>query len=157
MVSVEICDRLTEVRKHFNYSQAQFAKLLQTKQSRISDFERHIMNPPGWVVTLLIQKLDINANWLIAGRGDMFIKQNNEGSNLTDYNSFDNDCLQSVVIGVEEFLSENNKKLDPENKAELIAGLYEYFIEEANEERQTGVEYEFSTKKIKRVLKLKIA
>ena len=67
--------RIKQLQKELGYSSAEkFAEVLEkTTASRLSDVIRGKQKLPDDLRYELITKFDVNANWIIAGVGDIFI------------------------------------------------------------------------------------
>jgi hypothetical protein len=67
--------RIKQLQKELGYSSAEkFAEVLEkTTASRLSDVIRGKQKLPDDLMYELITKFDVNANWIIAGVGDIFI------------------------------------------------------------------------------------
>jgi hypothetical protein len=67
--------RIKQLQKALGYSSAEkFAEALEnTTDSRLSDVIRGKQKLPDDLMFELITKFNVNANWIIAGYGDMFI------------------------------------------------------------------------------------
>lgn len=72
MQNIEISNRLKEFRLQLNHNQQEFADIFGIQQSTYSRLE----SPAGTIdvnhIRLLIEKLDINPDWLLTGNGTMF-------------------------------------------------------------------------------------
>ncbi len=71
-----IAARLKTVRENMGLTQNEFAEKLAVSQTVISRYERGDVKPASEFIISLIQKCNINANWLLTGNGLMFIVQN---------------------------------------------------------------------------------
>lgn len=67
--------RIKQLQKELGYSSAEkFAEVLEkTTASRLSDVIRGKQKLPDDLMFELITKFNVNANWIIAGVGDVFI------------------------------------------------------------------------------------
>lgn len=82
---MSISERLIELRKFFRPNSASaFAKELKIGQTTYSNYENGTHKVPLFLIEKLITVYNINANWLIIGKGEMFIApQENEKSLLS--------------------------------------------------------------------------
>jgi transcriptional regulator with XRE-family HTH domain len=71
MIDKELCDRLKEIRNQLGLTQGDFAKKVGTNQAHISRIENYSLEPTKAIIKELIQKLNIDANWLLTGEGTM--------------------------------------------------------------------------------------
>ena len=68
-----IAERLKEVRKEKRMTQTELGEKLGVTKQAIANVECEKNNPSIEIISKLICNLNINANWLIAGVGEMFI------------------------------------------------------------------------------------
>ena len=67
----ELKDRIKIIRKHFNLTQAEFAKRLGTVQNTITGYETGRRNPSGSAQALICKEFAVNEIWLETGEGEM--------------------------------------------------------------------------------------
>lgn len=67
-----ISERLKFIRIEKRFTQAELAELLQIKRQTIANIESGNNNPSIDFINKLINHLNVNANWLIAGVGQPF-------------------------------------------------------------------------------------
>ena len=72
--------RLKELRKSLNIQQGEFAKSLGILQQQLSKYERGENKPSADFFLKLIEKTNVNMNWLLTGKGDMFAKNSNSNT-----------------------------------------------------------------------------
>jgi transcriptional regulator with XRE-family HTH domain len=65
-----------------NSSQIEFAKFLGIEQTYISRYELGKVKPTSEFLSLLVEKTNVNLNWLLTGKGDMYITSNETKSEL---------------------------------------------------------------------------
>lgn len=73
--SVDICDRIKQVRKHFGYSQTKLGELLGVSRDVVNNLENSRLKRPEQkepLYQLLCQKLDVDEHWLRTGEGIPF-------------------------------------------------------------------------------------
>lgn len=68
MVGIE--QRLKEVRKEQNLTQAEFANLFGLSQSHFSNIENGRENPSETLILFICDKFNINKSWLVEGAGE---------------------------------------------------------------------------------------
>lgn len=69
-------ERLKKVRKHFDYKQPEFSKLLgYEKFQALSNIEQGNRNLPVDKAEILQNELGVNMNWLLLGKGVMFFDE----------------------------------------------------------------------------------
>lgn len=69
-------NRLREIREKLHLQQGEFAQQLEVVQQQLSKYERNKNKPSAEVFAKLIEKFNININWLLTGEGKMFIETN---------------------------------------------------------------------------------
>lgn len=85
-----IAENLVKVRKSTLLVQSDFALKLGISPRAYVNYERGERKPPYEVLIQLYETLDVNLNWLITGKGEMFNKQP----------SASNDELEQKVVEV---------------------------------------------------------
>jgi len=86
---IKMGERIKELRKFFNFSQARFADNLKISQGFLSDVEKDKKIPGSSFLLSLLKYYGVNINWLLTGRGEMFLKEDiyiseEERENLKD-------------------------------------------------------------------------
>lgn len=71
-----IAKRLKEFRNAKHLTVSEVANKIGMPVRTVGSYEREEVLPGSKFFNLLIQTFDININWLISGRGSMFISQN---------------------------------------------------------------------------------
>jgi phage repressor protein C with HTH and peptisase S24 domain len=72
---METSDRLKVFRETIGATQGDFARLLGVAPSFISGIERNVKNLSRDLIERLLKNYDINVNWLLTGKGEMFSNQ----------------------------------------------------------------------------------
>ena len=76
-------DRIKEIRTKLNISVAKLAKKLGMSASTLTSYETSSRTPSIEFCTRLYNVLDVNVNWFVSGKGEMFNAQYNaEKDNL---------------------------------------------------------------------------
>ncbi len=78
---MNIGERLKSIRQELKFSQKEFGKILDVQQTAISNYEKNRFEISNTIIDKLVNEFDINANWLITGKGEMF---GESGNNLSD-------------------------------------------------------------------------
>lgn len=65
-------ENLKKIRQHLGLSVAKFADKLDIPQRTLTTYERGERTPSWKLFTQLYQKLNINLNWFVSGKGKMF-------------------------------------------------------------------------------------
>jgi len=103
--------RFCEFRKAINKSQSELAKELKLNQSAISLMENGAHRPTWSTLLYLIDKYSLNVQWLIAGKGPMFVTsgtvfmsmQNNpEYRKMLEEMDTDTDLMKGVLLRYSE-------------------------------------------------------
>lgn len=84
----EIIKRLIQVRNYFGESVYAFARTLNIPQPTLQRYETAERKVANKLLMALILICNININWLLTGKGSMFIKSN--------YNSFERQSDESI-------------------------------------------------------------
>ncbi len=66
-------NRLKLIRKNLEFTQKEFANVINVPFTAISKYERDEIKPSSIILERIHNKFNININWLITGEGDMFI------------------------------------------------------------------------------------
>ena len=69
-------NRIKELREALNLNQAELASQLEIQKSLISEYENEKKEPSKAVITALMKKFNVNANWLLTGEGSVFVDDN---------------------------------------------------------------------------------
>lgn len=69
---MSIALRLKKLRKEKNLNQSEFASLIGTSQANISRYEKGEIIPSSDFLSKIADKLGVNLNWLLTGKGSMF-------------------------------------------------------------------------------------
>lgn len=66
-------ERIKELRKLLNLTQAKFAEKIGVKPNTISQYESGRNEPLDAVISLICREFNVNENWLRTGEGEMFV------------------------------------------------------------------------------------
>ena len=67
-------NRIKELRSSLDLSQQDFSQKLGMKPQALSRYEKEKVSPSVEIVKRLTDMFSINANWLLTGKGEMFLK-----------------------------------------------------------------------------------
>lgn len=99
----EIAARLRQVRKDRGMTQREAGKLLGINFQHVSKYERAEFIPTFENLIKLIEHFSVNINWLLTGKGPMYIKTTKEYSVVEDrpgmYMVKDDDGVVQEIIG----------------------------------------------------------
>ena len=81
-----IGNRLRAVRKEFGFGQNEFGERLGVNQNALSQYENGNRKLPDEIMQKLAEIFDVNINWLLTGKGEMFLCDDDSQtvSNATD-------------------------------------------------------------------------
>jgi len=71
-----INNRLYQLRKSLSLSQKDFAKMLGITQQSYNNYEKGKRAIPNELMSKINNMFNVNLNWLLTGRGEMFLKDN---------------------------------------------------------------------------------
>jgi transcriptional regulator with XRE-family HTH domain len=80
-------NRLKSIRENLNLNQSQFAESLGLKQGSYSAIENNKANLTDTVILLLKYRFSINDDWLLTGKGEMFLGQTPQTSEFQANNN----------------------------------------------------------------------
>ena len=75
---MDINDRLKLIRANTKESQAKFCKRFDIPQQTYANYELNKRSIPDEIKTKLQQQIGVNLNWLITGKGDMYLNDQND-------------------------------------------------------------------------------
>jgi transcriptional regulator with XRE-family HTH domain len=103
-------ERLRTVRERLGMTQKEFAKFLNVGIATVQRYEREERIPSGEFLKLLLDKCNVNINWLLTGEGSMFVKSpHKEPSKETPTNQ----------AGIDRELAQMLSMLSPEQQEGL--------------------------------------
>lgn len=68
----EYGEKLKQIRQKLLLTQEEFAGALEMKSRAYAAYERNENKPPLFMLEMLCNDYDVNLNWLISGKGNMF-------------------------------------------------------------------------------------
>ena len=77
-------EKLKKIRNSLNLSQRGMAEAIGIKTRTYEAYERNENEPPYSMLVVLCDKYNLNLNWFIANKGDVFDKEQPE-SNLSQF------------------------------------------------------------------------
>lgn len=130
----KIGGRLKEYRESRGYNQQQFADMLGIKQQSLSKYENGYQSMPDKIKLKLIDD-NVNINWLLTGRGDMF---KNSEENKTEHKKEKQYRSEENISKMHSFIGHVlNDSVDiKQDKEEWNSSSARYFLKETglNEE-----------------------
>ena len=91
----EYGEKLKQIRQKLLLMQDEFAGALEMKSRAYAAYERNENKPPLFMLEMLCNDYDVNLNWLISGKGNMF---NSAPENISS------DIKDEIIKTVEEYL-----------------------------------------------------
>ena len=91
----EYGEKLKQIRQKLLLTQDEFAGALEMKSRAYAAYERNENKPPLFMLEMLCNDYDVNLNWLISGKGNMF---NSAPENVSS------DFKDEIIKTVEEYL-----------------------------------------------------
>ena len=70
--NTSIKDRVKYLRKTLKLSQLEFGKKIYVSQSLLTEIESGNRKTNDRTIQLIVSKYNVNKNWLLTGKGDMF-------------------------------------------------------------------------------------
>lgn len=92
----EIGERFRQAREYTGLKQKELAGIFDMNQSNIARIEKGLVSPNMSILNYLRRQHDINLNWLLTGRGEMVLKDKEEGKKGPDFGEYEievNDLL----------------------------------------------------------------
>lgn len=121
-------ERIKWVREYYNRSQADFSEILGIDQSYLSYIENGKKKPSDKIIRKLIADYNVNPEWLRAGTGDMILGEPaalppiKKGKVMSDM-----DLLRTILVAVEDCITEKGDIFTSEKKADLVIACCKYF------------------------------
>jgi transcriptional regulator with XRE-family HTH domain len=113
--------RFRDVRKVLGLNQSDFAKMLKTSQNQISRYEA-TQDIPYKIIELLSLEHNININWLITGKGEMFVATKNDEPQYVSesYVAYNSSITEELVSDIKQLSKKKQKYYYHRVKADLI-------------------------------------
>lgn len=106
----EINTRIKELRLLLKLSQADFGHKLGLKHSAISDIENNKSIVTNRYIISICTIFHVNKEWLVSGKGDIFIKENKKYDEFfTIFNKLSTPLQEFLLKVGEELLNTQNK------------------------------------------------
>ena len=123
----KISERIKKIRKTLQLPQETFAKILGVNQRTISNWENGRNEPPLAILEVITQKWGINGNWLLTGKGEMFLNQSpgvNSQDMHTELSDHSIDIAKDIITPDFKSYKEFDLEFDkvPLVEAQLSAG-----------------------------------
>lgn len=118
--SLEIGERLKTARTALGLTQQALAEKIESSKTGIQANETGRSVPGGHVLLGFIN-LGISSDWLLAGKGEMFLDEGAIGLSSAELHLF---CDALEVI--EMYLAKHRRTLPPEKKRKAVEALYKF-------------------------------
>lgn len=117
----DINSRIREFRKDKKLTQKEFCRLTGTSQSHLSEIENGKGKPSvDIIIGIAMEFKNLPLRWLLTG----------ESIEKDQRPILDDRVLKDVIEVVEWALSQIEAKPEPRKKAELIAAVYDFYLDE---------------------------
>ena len=103
-----------------------FAAFLGVSRSTIQRYENDADVPGTNLVVALCEKYKVSSDWLIFGKDASF----QEDTQTKETSPLNLEVLVDAIDTIEQILHDKKKAMTPANKAEIIAKIYEYYLDE---------------------------
>ncbi len=74
---MSIGKRVRRIREHYGLTHYGFSNRLQEKENRVKSVEYNKQRAPGEFLEKIVEEFQINAHWLLTGKGSMHIEDVN--------------------------------------------------------------------------------
>ena len=121
--------RIKEFRKVFNLSQQELAKKLNMQPQALARYEKDKVKPSIELAQKLTNMFNINLNWLLTGRGEMFLKDNPKIAGIVN-SEIQNAAIaghNGVAIAGNNNITGNNNTINLSNEDKMIQELITAF------------------------------
>lgn len=104
-------DRIKQIRKHFNMSQAEFGQRVGVKGNTIGNYEIGLRAPSDAVIFSICREFNISESWLRTGEGEMLehTDEDTELAKILGQIAGSNDDLIKAIIKSYWLLDEKDK------------------------------------------------
>ncbi len=109
-------ERITDIRKHLDLNQKDFAQKVGCHRNRISDIERGLREAPKNTIFALCTELNIDLNWLVLGVGSMFQSASGQWASKSSEQSIDEsnkqkNFLEQLIAEKEKLIAEKDARI----------------------------------------------
>ncbi len=89
-------DKIKQIRLGLKMSQGDFARKINVVQQQLSKYERGENKPSAEFLTKLVERINVNVNWLLTGEGEMFIAPDSS-QNAIEIKYYENPSLAGII------------------------------------------------------------
>lgn len=108
-------ERIKEIRKKEGLSQQKFADKLGIARGNIAAYEVGKNSPSDAVISLICSKFNVNKEWLLTGKGDMYDVPEDEVAAVVSDLLEESNPFYDIIISI----MKSYKKMDDTSKAAL--------------------------------------
>ncbi len=101
-INRDITERFKQIRLSQNLTQQEFADLLVFSQSHLAEIEKGKKEPSRKVLLALITQFHVNINWLLTGKGEMYLDEKQEDMH---------DITKKIVLMLEDMDEEGKRDI----------------------------------------------
>ena len=109
--------RIKELRKVLDLTQQEFADKIGSKRNTIAKYETDANTPSAAVVSLICRQFNVNENWLLTSKGDMFIKMDRADISIDNNTNYKDRIIGAITVmsdlelkAIWSFISDNYRK-----------------------------------------------
>lgn len=114
-------ERIKDIRKKEGLSQQKFADKLGIARGNIAAYEVGKNAPSDAVISLICSKFNVNKDWLLTGKGDMYDVPEDEIAAVVSDLLDESNPFYDIIISI----MKSYKKLDDKSQAALNALIQE--------------------------------
>lgn len=114
-------ERIKDIRKKEGLSQQKFADKLGIARGNIAAYEVGKNAPSDAVISLICSKFNVNKDWLLTGKGDMYDVPEDEVAAVVSDLLEESNPFYDIIISI----MKSYKKLDDKSQAALNALMQE--------------------------------
>jgi transcriptional regulator with XRE-family HTH domain len=130
--------RLLSIRKQKNLNQTEFSDFLGLAQNHVNQVERGKRNPSVNFIMSILKATKVNANWLLTGRGPMYLPIEQEKEEIKEINedraAYGADKTANLDIGLDSLKSHWDKLSDEQKK--VLMGAIKEMVKNNKETRK---------------------
>jgi transcriptional regulator with XRE-family HTH domain len=109
VIDKNLCGRFRKVRSKKGLTQAKLAEVLDVSRSLIAQIDKYHAEPSKEIIIKIVMKLNINANWLLTGDGDMFLNNSNDSEYYKEKIRYLKEKLALLSVKIIEDANEINE------------------------------------------------
>jgi transcriptional regulator with XRE-family HTH domain len=112
MATTTINTRIKAIRTALKMSQREFGKRIYTSQSLLTEIESGHMKATNRTIQLIVSQYNVNKDWLLTGKGEMFSAQKPDIKKiqlLEIFNELDDMLQDYLLLQSKELLNIQNK------------------------------------------------